>query len=73
MGRGAGVKLQRYKDGGLSDAITFDLDAGLVWTDAQHKQHTISKSELRDWRGSRADAGRIVSIRNFPKNNRFRG
>jgi topoisomerase-4 subunit A len=73
MGRGAGVKLQRYKDGGLSDAITFDLDAGLVWTDAQHKQHTISKGELRDWRGNRADAGRIVSIRNFPKNNRFRG
>ena len=73
MGRGAGVKLQRYKDGGLSDAITFDLDAGLVWSDAQHKSHTISKGELRDWRGKRADAGRIVSIRNFPKNNRFRG
>ncbi len=73
MGRGAGVKLQRYKDGGLSDAKMFDLEAGLTWLDAQNKQHTISKGELRDWRGNRADAGRIVSVRGFPKNNRFRG
>jgi topoisomerase-4 subunit A len=73
MGRGAGVKLQRYKDGGLSDVKTFNLDDGLVWTDTQAKPHTITKGELRDWRGNRADAGRIVSVRGFPKTNRFRG
>jgi topoisomerase-4 subunit A len=57
----------------LSDAKMFDLEAGLTWSDAQNKQHTITKGELRDWRGNRADAGRIVSVRGFPKNNRFRG
>ncbi len=72
MGRGAGVKLQRYKDGGLSDAKTFNLDDGLGWTDSANRQHTVSKAELRDWRGNRADAGRLAP-KGFPKNNRFRG
>ena len=71
MGRGAGVKLQRYKDGGLSDAKVFDLEAGLSWTDSSNRQHSLSKGELRDWRGSRADAGRLAP--KLPKNNRFRG
>ncbi len=72
MGRGAGVKLQRYKDGGLSDAKTFSLDEGLGWTDSAQRQHSLSKGELRDWRGNRADAGRLAP-KGFPKNNRFRG
>jgi len=72
MGRGAGVKLQRYKDGGLSDAKTFNLDEGLGWTDSAQRQHSLSKGELRDWRGNRADAGRLAP-KGFPKNNRFRG
>ena len=72
MGRGAGVKLQRYKDGGLSDAKTFNLDEGLGWTDSAQRQHALSKGELRDWRGSRADAGRLAP-KGFPKNNRVRG
>ncbi len=72
MGRGAGVKLQRYKDGGLSDAKTFNLDDGLSWTDSANRQHSLSKGELRDWRGNRADAGRLAP-KGFPKNNRFRG
>jgi topoisomerase-4 subunit A len=72
MGRGAGVKLQRYKDGGLSDAKTFNLDDGLGYSDSANRQHTLSKGELRDWRGNRADAGRLAP-KGFPKNNRFRG
>jgi topoisomerase-4 subunit A len=72
MGRGAGVKLQRYKDGGLSDAKVFDPEAGLTWADSSNRQHTLSKGELRDWRGNRADAGRLAP-KGFPKNNRFRG
>ncbi len=72
MGRGSGVKLQRYKDGGLSDVKMFDLDAGLTWTDSSNRQFTLTRGELRDWRGSRADAGRLAP-KGFPKVNRFRG
>jgi topoisomerase-4 subunit A len=71
MGRGAGVKLQRYKDGGLSDAKVFTLETGLNWTDGSNRQHSLSKSELRDWRGNRADAGRLAP-KGVPKTNRFR-
>ena len=66
------MKLQRYKDGGLSDAKTFNLDEGLGWTDSAQRQYSLSKGELRDWRGNRADAGRLAP-KGFPKNNRFRG
>jgi topoisomerase-4 subunit A len=71
MGRGAGVKLQRYKDGGLSDAKVFTLETGLNWTDGSNRQHSLSKGELRDWRGNRADAGRLAP-KGVPKSNRFR-
>ncbi len=71
MGRGAGVKLQRYKDGGLSDAKVFALETGLNWTDGSNRQHSLSKGELRDWRGNRADAGRLAP-KGVPKSNRFR-
>jgi len=33
MGRGKGVRLQKYKDGGLSDLTTFSLSDGLSWKD----------------------------------------
>jgi topoisomerase-4 subunit A len=72
MGRGAGVKLQRYKDGGLSDIKAFNLNDGLTWTDSSNRNFSLTKGELRDWRGSRADAGRLAP-KGFPKANKFRG
>jgi topoisomerase-4 subunit A len=72
MGRGSGVRLQRYKDGGLSDIKTFNLDEGLNWLDSSKRQFSLSKGELRDWRGNRADAGRLAP-KGFPKANKFSG
>jgi topoisomerase-4 subunit A len=72
MGRGRGVRLQRYKERGLSDIRVFALDSGLTWSDAAGRTFTLEKKELADWRGKRADAGRIAP-KGFPKSNKFRG
>jgi topoisomerase-4 subunit A len=71
MGRGKGVRMQRFKDGGLSDAKAFSLAAGLTWIDKAGRNHTVSKSDLRDWIGHRADAGRLAP-KGFPESNTFK-
>jgi topoisomerase-4 subunit A len=71
MGRGKGVRLQRFKDGGLSDAKAFALADGLTWIDKAGRNHSLAKSELRDWIGSRADAGRLAP-KGFPESNTFK-
>jgi len=68
MTRGRGVKMQSYRDGGLSDAKTFDASAGLTWTDSSGRTWTVG--DLKDWRGARAQAGRLPP-KGFPRNNRF--
>ncbi|MCW2316955.1 topoisomerase-4 subunit A [Rhodoblastus acidophilus] len=70
MTRGKGVRLQRYKDGGLSDLKTFALDDGLSWTDSAGRVHNVAKDALTEWLGTRADAGRLPP-KNFPRNNKF--
>jgi topoisomerase-4 subunit A len=70
MTRGKGVRLQRYKDGGLSDIKTFALEAGLSWTDSSGRVYNVGKDALTEWLGTRADAGRLPP-KNFPRNNRF--
>jgi topoisomerase IV subunit A len=70
MARGRGVRLQRHKDGGLSDIKTFKAEEGLAWIDSAGRTFTLSLKELADWRGSRADAGRLAP-KGFPKNNKF--
>lgn len=65
MGRGRGVTLQKYKDGGLSDAKTVDYEQGLSW-----HRGSMSKNELRLWVGKRAEAGRLAP-QGFPKNNKL--
>jgi topoisomerase-4 subunit A len=70
MARGAGVRLQRFKDGGLSDLITFTGKEGLTWYDSAGRAFTMTLKELSDWRGNRADAGRLAP-KGFPKSNRF--
>jgi topoisomerase IV subunit A len=71
MGRGRGVRLQRYREKGLSDVTTFKADDGLSWIDTAGRSFTLPMKELKDWRGNRSDAGRI-SPKGFPKNNKFR-
>ena len=70
MTRGRGVRLQRHKDGGLSDVKTFKAADGLTWVDSAGRVFTLSFKELADWRGNRADAGRLAP-KGFPKNNKF--
>ncbi|MGJ8612187.1 MAG: DNA gyrase subunit A, partial [Octadecabacter sp.] len=68
MGRGKGVRLQKYKDGGLSDATTFTLADGLSWLDPAGRTRT--EVELGEWTAKRATAGRMAP-RGFPRDNRF--
>ena len=68
MGRGKGVRLQKYKDGGMSDATTFTLADGLSWTDPAGRTRT--EVELGEWSGKRASAGRMAP-RGFPRDNKF--
>ena len=70
MARGKGVRVQRYKDGGLSDVRTFKRDDGLSWLDPAGRTFTLPMSELKDWIGERAQAGRLAP-RGFPKSNKF--
>ncbi|WP_206455065.1 DNA topoisomerase IV subunit A [Aurantimonas marina] len=72
MARGKGVRLQRYKDGGVSDAKVFRMAGGLVWSDSAGRMFTRSEAELLEWRGDRAQAGRLVP-KGFPKTNKFEG
>jgi topoisomerase-4 subunit A len=70
MTRGRGVRLQRHKDGGLSDIKTFEVEKGLSWTDTAGRVFNLTLKELGDWRGNRADAGRLAP-KGFPKTNKF--
>lgn len=72
MTRGKGVRLQRYKDGGVSDATTFNIAEGLTWRDAADRSFTRNASELIEWLGSRAGAGRMVP-KGFPRSGKFSG
>ena len=68
MGRGKGVRLQKYKDGGLSDATTFVRVEGLSWLDPAGRTRT--ETELDEWAGKRASARRMAP-RGFPRDNKF--
>src|SRR5712671_6398748 len=69
MARGRGVRLQKYTSAGLSDVATFDSKAGLTWNDSAGRDQSMSWKELADWRGNRADAGRLAH--GLPKSNKF--
>ncbi|MCA6112639.1 DNA topoisomerase IV subunit A [Bradyrhizobium cenepequi] len=69
MARGRGVRLQKYTSASLSDVAVFDSKAGLTWKDSAGREHGMSMKELSDWRGNRADAGRLAH--GLPKSNKF--
>jgi topoisomerase-4 subunit A len=67
MGRGRGNVLQRYKDGGLSDAKIFKLEDGLTWASGER---TRTETDVTAWLGKRAQAGRLAP-RGFAADNKF--
>src|SRR4051794_1161406 len=70
LARGQGVTLQRYRDGGLSDAIAFPFTHGLSWTLGGERGRVRTETDLSAWRAARGAAGRMPPI-GFPRNNRF--
>jgi topoisomerase-4 subunit A len=70
MARGKGTILQRFKDGALADVCVFRKKEGLTWLDAAGRTFTLEWSELREWVGSRSQAGRIAP-KGFPRSNKF--
>ena len=68
MARGKGVRLQKFKDGGLSDAICLTLTEGLRWQESGGRTRT--EPDLSEWLGKRASAGRMAP-RGFPRDNKF--
>jgi topoisomerase IV subunit A len=67
LARGRGVILQRYHDGGLSDAKVLTLAEGLTW---RAGERTRSETDLSPWLASRAQSGRMAP-RGFPADNKF--
>ncbi len=70
MARGQGVALQKYKDGGLSDARGFVMAEGLSWAMGGTSARTRTESDLSFWKGARGSAGRLPPT-GFPRDNRF--
>ncbi|MGE4410144.1 MAG: DNA topoisomerase IV subunit A [Sphingomonadales bacterium] len=70
MARGQGVQLQRYRDGGLSDAIAFRMEDGLSWTMGGESGRTRTESDVSPWRVARGAAGRMPP-QGFPRSNKF--
>ena len=70
MSRGQGVTLQRYRDGGLSDAIALRFADGLSWSMGGGSGRTRTETDLSPWRTARGAAGRMAPV-GFPRENRF--
>ena len=72
MSRGKGVRLQRYKDGGVIDVKCFAVAEGLSWSDTAGRLFNKVGDELREWLADRATAGRTVP-KGFPRSGKFGG
>jgi topoisomerase-4 subunit A len=70
MTRGQGVTLQKYRDGGLSDATSFRFEEGLSWPMGGETGRTRTEADLTLWRVARGAAGRMPPT-GFPRDNRF--
>ena len=70
LARGKGVILQRFKDGGLSDARVFAKSEGLTWLDSAGRTFTLDARELKEWLGERAQTGKLAP-KGFPRSNSF--
>ena len=70
MTRGQGVTLQKYRDGGLSDATSFKFEEGLSWAMGGDTGRTRTEADLTLWRVARGAGGRMPPT-GFPRDNRF--
>ena len=70
LARGQGVTLQRYRDGGLSDAVTLAFADGLSWALGGESGRVRTEADLTPWRAARGAAGRMPPI-GFPRGNKF--
>jgi topoisomerase-4 subunit A len=68
MARGKGVALQKFHDGGLSDAKTFAKKDGLAWVDRSGRTQTIDS--WKEFLGKRAQSGKVAP-KGFPTNRKF--
>ena len=69
MSKGKGVILQKYRDGGLADIKSFNLEQGLSW---RLGEKTRTEKTLVPWQGKRGSAGRMVP-NGFPRSGLFKG
>ncbi|TVV73385.1 DNA topoisomerase IV subunit A [Sphingomonas solaris] len=72
MTRGQGVQLQKYRDGGMADAITFRFEQGLSWPMGGDTGRTRTEADMAPWRVARGATGRMPPV-GFPRSNRFVG
>jgi len=70
LAKGQGVTLQRYRDGGMSDAVTLKLEDGLSWTMGGDSGRTRVEKDLLPWKVARGAAGRLPP-QGFPRDNKF--
>jgi topoisomerase-4 subunit A len=70
LSRGQGAQIQRYRDGGLSDVITFRFADGLSWPMGGDSGRVRTEADLGPWRAARGAAGRMPPT-GFPRDNRF--
>ncbi|MEO5494759.1 MAG: DNA topoisomerase IV subunit A [Sphingomonas sp.] len=70
LAKGQGVQLQRYRDGGLADAMTFKFAEGLSWAMGGDSGRTRTETDLQPWRTARGAAGRMPPT-GFPRDNKF--
>jgi len=70
LAKGQGVTLQRYRDGGLADAVTLKLEEGLSWRMGGESGRVRTESDMRLWKVARGAAGRLPPT-GFPRDNKF--
>ena len=70
LAKGQGVALQRYKDGGMADAVTLKLEDGLSWAMGGDSGRTRVEKDLLPWKVARGAAGRLPPT-GFPRDNKF--
>jgi topoisomerase-4 subunit A len=70
LAKGQGVTLQRYRDGGMADAITLRIEDGLAWPMGGDSGRTRTEKDLLPWKVARGAAGRLPP-NGFPRDNKF--